>query len=128
MTTDYRDIHCRAKTLEAGEWVYGSLVLREQDVHGTPGYFISGFGGYWMRVDPETIGQYLGVHSIDDTRVYEGDQLLFPGDHTEYTAAWLPDEGAWGIMYSKSLAMGKAGICQFMQVVGNIHDSQKPAQ
>lgn len=117
-----RDIHFRGKTLEAGEWVYGSFVIREQDVHGTPGYFISSFGGHWIAVDPESVGQYVG-RDIDDNCVYEGDLLAFLGRQPErYLVQWMESDGGFGIFY-KDMNVFKLGMTRLMKVSTNIHDS-----
>ena len=74
--------------------------------------------------DPKMgVMQYTCRGDIDGKKVFEGDLLRFPGNDHTYLVKWLNDEGCWGVMYNDSLQMGKVGVCQFMQVVGNVYEN-----
>ena len=87
MNTPYRPIEFRAKANDPergiiGEWIYGSLIVQE-GVDGHEGeltYYILHENEHGARedvvVDPETIGQFTGVHDMTGRKVYEGDLIL----------------------------------------------------
>jgi len=82
-----RETKFRGKSLETGEWIYGSLIqmnntfsIMSHDIYAHPG---------WQRfeVDPETVGQWLGIADRKGVDVYEGDFVEDAGDKT--TAHWI---------------------------------------
>lgn len=118
--------------------VYVESILPEETGVYEP-EFISGFShdlgidkvytkGYKFTSDTSkfTLLQFTGHTSIDDDEVYEGDILQFPdfdGDQPAYIMKWDHDEGAWSIMLEDKFPIGKAGLAQFMKVVGNIYEN-----
>lgn len=81
--------------------------------------------GRFCKLDEIELLLYTGQKSIDGVEVYQGDLLAFPGDGHLYEVRWLEDDGAWGIMFSKSIQMGRAGMAQFMQIRGNIYENKE---
>lgn len=72
-----REILFRGKRIDNGEWVEGFYVhlpcgRLEQDEHLIQTIRDTGKIGTIMRVDPDTIGQYIGTDKNGD-RIFEGD-------------------------------------------------------
>ena len=69
-----REILFRGKRLDSGEWVYGSLVVRQKEDGGKK-YFISGFEPFSKaaEVREETVGEFTGFRDAGGNAVFEGD-------------------------------------------------------
>lgn len=69
-----REILFRGKRVDNGEWIYGSLVVRQKEDGGKK-YFISGFEPFSKaaEVQAETAGEFTGFWDADGNAVFEGD-------------------------------------------------------
>jgi len=67
-----KELLFRGKSLETGAWVEGGVAKR--DGHA----YIFKFDEYCKRydmiaVDPDTVGQFIGIYDRYDTKIFEGD-------------------------------------------------------
>ncbi len=77
MTTQ---IKCRGFVPDREEWVFGSLignnVIVGDIVDFNDQYFNTEF---WYKVDPESVGRYIGLNNSDNNEMYEGDVIDYKG-------------------------------------------------
>jgi uncharacterized phage protein (TIGR01671 family) len=135
-----REIRFRGKRIDNGEWVYGNPVewLNEnKDVSicchpfgcciDSDGNLIMLEYPFVCKVDPDTVGQFTGLHDKNETPIYEGDIVNFDrpvmgGDFVvEFRDGGFEFgiEGChWGMRTIKDLAESNC----FCEVIGNIHE------
>ena len=67
-----REISFRGKRIDNGEWTFGNLICCGDDDYriGEP----INHGAF--KVDPETVGQYIGSCDINGVPIFEGDILI----------------------------------------------------
>lgn len=133
----------RGKRKHDGEWIYGSF-FREDDVvtiFPKPMCIGCGFGGLWWiddgfdPVDPETVGQFVGMTDKNGKNIFEGDIVHVLGN--QQVEDWK------NVNYIGSIAFLDAGFCVIdgtiedhafrryqlprrdfsLEVIGNIHDN-----
>lgn len=102
-----REIKFRGKEINTNEWVYGFYIQ---------GSFIDPNTGketirhiihadFLHDVQPETIGQYTGMHDKNGKEIYEGDTVLV----SDWTSVYASDysgtvcfrRGQWVVSYEK---------------------------
>ena len=72
----------RRRRIDGGDFIYGDLTYSEYEEGTKPQI------GCWI-VEPETVGQFIGLYDINKEEIYEGDiisQKNFNGE--EYTAIY----------------------------------------
>lgn len=116
-----RTIKFRGKRLGNGVWIYGDLIhIDKSDIGIVTDY------DHWQgcRVDPETIGQFTGLHDKNGKEIYEGDRLKmkYIDGTIEYYNVVFRKTGFHVDMEQYGHALLWTIDRNRIEVVGNIHD------
>ena len=123
-----REILFRGKSERSGEWLIGhytELVLHDgsKDVYIHPA-----LNRYGEKVNPESVGQYVGLDDAKGSMIYEGDIVelsLWPGSHFLGVVEWSAKDCAFHIRLSPN---NSTGMRYNLTVRGNVHDNPELMQ
>lgn len=118
-----RKIKFRGKSLNTGMWEYGDLNTLFYDHPRI--YTIS----RKISVDEKTVGQFTGIHDINNKEIYEGD-IIKSSSGTIYYIVYNSELACFNTVvakynsYDEHLIFSKGSISRFsIEVIGNIHDN-----
>ena len=119
-----REILFRGKCIDDGEWVYGDLYHRNEEV------LINNYQqGFNLAVSPETVGQFTGLTDMNGKKIFERDVLQFnytgKNHGVEGKATVIFEHGKFGVLWGwhKEFVCLDGFANTTIEVIGNIHDN-----
>lgn len=75
-----REILFRAKRLDTGKWAFGHYFANDNGtfIFAWPRHVNFLGEDVMVKVDPETVGQYIGIEDGQGQRIFEGDLITSP--------------------------------------------------
>ena len=110
----------RGKRVDTGQWKEGYLLGLQDRINGKDLFFIVDEMGEYHRVDPETVGEFIGLCDKDGTGIFEGDICHIYGgecylgcyEFDRVCAIELCHEYLWYL-----------AEVEHVEIIGNIHDN-----
>ena len=119
-----REIKFRGKSKETGKWVYGSY--HKDEVTGKS-FIMRRIDDlcYQEPVDPETVGQSIGIADIKDDEMYEGDIVSIVGGDFKKRMCMIKFD-CWGFVlmetwpFNETAYIGECDIDEMdIEIIGN---------
>ena len=112
---------------EVKKWVYGSLVIDEDEyrIREYAKKNQSCINSY--KVDPETVGQFTGLQDSKGIDIYEGDILQYKENN--YKVYWVDNEYRFNVArFNKKNSLDMLSNLNYfeesgIEVIGNIYDN-----
>ena len=115
-----RIIKFRGKSIIVNEWMYGSLLV----LPNGRTYIVESDGhtAYRCEIEPDTVGQFTGLHDCNGKEIYEGDIVKTSISKNSIAVV------KWGVEQSAFIAQMKNSnqwyyLSRCYEVIGNIYDN-----
>lgn len=120
-----REILFRGKWIDKGEWVYGAYYGLCRITNKAGGFEYE----HLMRqsnneplymVDPETVGQYIGLTDKNGKKIFEGDIVRY---RDECVVVVVFESGRFLVKCSEFVFSFTPDDCTYIEVIGTIYDN-----
>ena len=110
------------KRVDNGEWVEGSLSTEYLKECGC--VMISPTADTCYKVDPETVGQYIGLPDKNGKKIFEGNIVAEFGEYA-YEVKWDVNTANFYLWYvaAESYTDFYEVPADRLEIIGNIHDN-----
>nr|DAH70901.1 MAG TPA: YopX protein [Caudoviricetes sp.]DAP01870.1 MAG TPA: YopX protein [Caudoviricetes sp.] len=126
-----REIIFKAKRLDNGEWVEGSLISFADGGRAilpskSAALYKKGASLFstvnCLEVDPSTVCQYTGLTDKNGKKIFEGDNVYDPHENSIYTVEWNENNAIFQMAHDwRRRSVETAYYCE---IIGNIHDGE----
>lgn len=113
-----KEVLFRGKSKDTKEWVYGYVWIKETPDEKTA--YIIDNQGKLTEVTLETVGQYVGLTDVNDTKIFEGDKVWCTSG-VSYNGV-CEFEKYFLVEYGWSESMWIILQCDTVEVIGNVFD------
>ena len=129
---EIENIKFKAKRLDNGEWIIGSLIRSTAGVKGRA-YIVDKFSSVSdysvVGVSPSTVCQFTGLKDCEGKEVWDHDLLQSQGSGVIYEVSWSQREGCFIVKESVSGARLFTLLCDVLtlfklKVIGNKFDDK----
>jgi len=115
-----RDIKFRGRRIDGGQWVYGYYVvdpLGRSRIYCKP--FPKASSNTYYMVDPETVGQFIGLKDQVESDIYEGDRCMTDAGNI---VSFEYKNGMFVVVHNEHWYESAAKMAYWCKVIGNIHE------
>lgn len=126
-----REILCRGKRADNGDWVYGYYVKyqpcanKDKFVVGIVPDYASDL--YLIKIIPSTLGRFTGLTDKNGAKIFEGDIVnvkTISGSFINYVITWFNSDLCWVMQSLKDTSVRfRLRSCWGFEIIGNVHDN-----
>lgn len=129
-----REIKFKAKRLDNGEWVKGSLIRSTAGIKERA-YIVDNFSSMSdysvISVDPSTVCQFTGLKDCDGTPIYEHDLLRCKKSGSIFEVVWNQGNASFSLVDTEfpvlypTNTLGRMWHNRQLKVIGNKFNNDK---